>query len=210
MTHAWFSWVRSKDIEIMKVLEEQSSNLVKATSVLVELFSNYNSLKNSNSILKDLEHTGDNLTHKLFTIIDKTFVTPLDKEDISELTSTIDQVLDAAYGTSDKLVLFRIQKPSPYMYELAKLLHTASQGIYEAVTKLNKLSHPNLIDHSKNISKCEHEGDKIYRIAIAELFEQNDPIEIIKFKDVYETLEGALDRTRDVADVIEDIALKYR
>jgi uncharacterized protein Yka (UPF0111/DUF47 family) len=145
MTHAWFSWVRSKDIEIMKVLEEQSSNLVKATSVLVELFSNYNSLKNSNSILKDLEHTGDNLTHKLFTIIDKTFVTPIDKEDISELTSTIDQVLDAAYGTSDKLVLFRIAKPSSYMYELAKLLHTASQGIYEAVTKLNKLSHPNLI-----------------------------------------------------------------
>ena len=80
MTHAWFSWVRSKDIEIMKVLEEQSSNLVKATSVLVELFSNYNSLKNSNSILKDLEHTGDNLTHKLFTIIDKTFVTPIDKK----------------------------------------------------------------------------------------------------------------------------------
>jgi uncharacterized protein len=210
MTRAWFSWVRSKDGEIMNVLEEQSSNLVKATSVLVESFSNYSSLKNNNSILKDLEHTGDNLTHKLFTIIDKAFVTPLDKEDISELTSTIDQVLDATYGTSDKLVLFRIQKPSSYMHELAKLLQTASQGIYEAVTNLNKLTYPNLIDHSKTISKCEHEGDKIYRIAIAELFEQNDPIEIIKFKDVYETLEGALDRSRDVADVIEDIALKYR
>jgi uncharacterized protein Yka (UPF0111/DUF47 family) len=107
VTRAWFSWVRSKDSEIMNVLEEQSRNLVKAASVLVESFSNYGSLKNNNSILKDLEHTGDNLTHKLFTIIDKTFVTPLDKEDISELTSTIDQVLDATYGTSDKLVLFR-------------------------------------------------------------------------------------------------------
>ena len=210
MTHGWFSWVRAKDSEIMKVLEEQAGNLVKATSVLVETFGNYSTLKENNSVLKDLEHEGDKFTHNLFTIIDKTFVTPLDKEDISELTSTIDQVLDGIYGTSDKLVLFEIQNPSPYMAEFARLLSKASQEIYEAVTKLKKVSHPSLIDHSKKISNCEHEGDKIYRIAIAELFKENNAIEIIKFKEIYETLEGSLDRSRDVADVIEDIALKYR
>src|SRR5574341_372292 len=117
MTRGWFTWVRAMDNEIMKVLEEQAGNLVKATSVLVETFGNYSTLKENNLVLKDLEHEGDKFTHKLFTIIDKTFVTPLDKEDISELTSTIDQVLDATYGTSDKLVLFRIQKPSSYMHE---------------------------------------------------------------------------------------------
>lgn len=210
MTGGWLSWVRANDNEIMTLLEDQATNLVKATSVLAESISNYSTLKEKNYILKDLEHEGDQFTHKLFTIIDKTFITPLDKEDISELTSTIDQVLDATYGTSDRLVLFKIQKPSRYMQELADLLLTASQEIHRAVTQLHKVKHQNLIDYCKGISNCEHEGDKVYRNAIAELFETNDAVEIIKCKEVYETLEGALDRSRDVADVIEDIALKYR
>jgi len=210
MTGGWFSWVRANDNEIMTLLGDQATNLVKATSVLAESISNYSTLKEKNSILKDLEHEGDQFTHKLFTIIDKTFITPLDKEDISELTSTIDQVLDATYGTSDRLELFKIEKPSRYMQELADLLLTASQEIHRAVTELHKVKHQNLIDYCKGISNCEHEGDKVYRNAIAELFETNDAVEIIKCKEVYETLEGALDRSRDVADVIEDIALKYR
>lgn len=210
MTGGWLSWVRANDNEIMTLLGDQATNLVKATSVLAESISNYSTLKEKNSILKDLEHEGDQFTHKLFTIIDKTFITPLDKEDISELTSTIDQVLDATYGTSDRLVLFKIEKPSRYIQELADLLLTASQEIHRAVTELHKVKHQNLIDYCKGISNCEHEGDKVYRNAIAELFETNDAVEIIKCKEVYETLEGALDRSRDVADVIEDIALKYR
>jgi predicted phosphate transport protein (TIGR00153 family) len=210
MAGGWLSWVRANDNRIMALLEDQVGILVKATSVLADSISNYSTLKEKNSILKELEHEGDQFTHKLFTIIDKTFITPLDKEDISELTSTIDQVLDATYGTSDRLVLFKIQEPSRYMQELANLLLTASQQIFKAVTELRKTKHQNLLDYCKAISSCEHEGDKVYRIAIAELFETQDAVEIIKCKEVYETLEGALDRTRDVADVIEDIALKYR
>jgi hypothetical protein len=210
MAGGWLSWVRAHDVEIMSVLENQASNLVKATSVLAESLNNYATIREKNSILKNLEHEGDQFTHKLFTIIDKTFVTPLDKEDISELTSTIDQVLDGTYGTSDRLVLFNIQKPSRYMQELANLLSTASQEIYKAITELHKGKREDLIQHSNTISSCEHEGDTVYRLAIAELFETNDPIGIIKSKEVYETLESALDRCRDVADVIEDIALKYR
>src|SRR6266540_6311599 len=210
MTRSWFNWVRAKDSEIMKVLDDQASNLVKATTTLVETFSNYSTLKVNNTILKGLEHEGDEFTHKLFTIIDKTFVTPLDKEDISELTSTIDQVLDSTYVTSYSLILFKINKPSIHMQELANLLLTACQEIYKAVTELRKGTRENLIQHSKAVSKCEHEADNVYRFAIADLFETHDAIEIIKSKDVYETLENALDRSRDVADVIEDIALKYR
>lgn len=210
LTRDWLSWVRANDAEIMTVLENQASNLVKAATILAESISDYSTLKEKNSILKNLEHRGDELTHELFTIIDKTFVTPLDKEDISELTSTIDQVLDATYGTSDRMVLFKMQKSSIHMQELANLLLNACKEIHNAVTGLPKAKREDLIQYTKAISHSEHEGDNIYRLAIAELFDTNNAIEIIKSKDIYETLESALDRSRDVADVIEDIALKYR
>ncbi|MGB7935006.1 MAG: DUF47 family protein, partial [Nitrososphaeraceae archaeon] len=136
MTRDWLSWVRANDAEIMTVLENQASNLVKAATILAESISDYSTLKEKNSILKNLEHQGDQLTHELFTIIDKTFVTPLDKEDISELTSTIDQVLDATYGTSDRMVLFKMKKSSIHMQELANLLLNACKEIHNAVTGL--------------------------------------------------------------------------
>jgi predicted phosphate transport protein (TIGR00153 family) len=210
MTGGWLSWVRANDVEIMTVLQNQANNLVNASKVLFELIGNYSTLNEKNAILKNLEHEGDQLTHRLFTIIDRTFITPLDKEDISELTSAIDQVLDGTYGASDRLVLLKIQRPSQYMQEFTNLLLTACQEIYKGVVELHKGKRESLLEHSKAISNCEHEGDNIYRLAIANLFDTDDAIEIIKLKEIYETLESALDRCRDVADVIEDIALKYR
>ena len=210
MAGGWLSWVRANDVEIMTVLQNQANNLVNASKVLFEIIGNYSTLNEKNAILKNLEHEGDQLTHRLFTIIDRTFITPLDKEDISELTSAIDQVLDGTYGASDRLVLLKIQRPSQYMQEFTDLLLTACQEIYKGVVELHKGKRESLLEHSKAISNCEHEGDNIYRLAIANLFDTNDAIEIIKLKEVYETLESALDRCRDVADVIEDIALKYR
>ena len=210
MTGGWLSWVRANDVEIMTVLQNQANNLVNASKVLFELIGNYSTLNEKNAILKNLEHEGDQLTHRLFTIIDRTFITPLDKEDISELTSAIDQVLDGTYGASDRLVLLKIQRPSQYMQEFTNLLLTACQEIYKGVVELHKGKRESLLEHSKAISNCEHEGDNIYRLAIANLFDKDDAIEIIKLKEIYETLESALDRCRDVADVIEDIALKYR
>jgi uncharacterized protein len=212
VSRGFLSWIRSNDKGIIEVLEEQAANLVKATSYLVEFMSRYKVDGESRyEIIKDLEHKGDQITHRLFTILDKTFVTPLDPEDISKLTSAIDEVLDATEGVANRFVLFSIEAPTPYMIELSKILLSASQEVQLLITRIRRLkSASNLIDHSKNIVNYEHKADTIYRTAIAELFKtNNNPIEIIKLKEVYETLEGALDRCADVADVVEDIALKY-
>jgi|SRR5438067_166160 uncharacterized protein len=211
MNKSFLSWVRSKDKEIIVVLEEQAANLVKATSYLVEFMSSYKIEGESRyKIIKDLEHEGDKITHKLFTILDKTFVTPLDPEDISGLTSAIDEVLDATEGVANRFVLYMIPEPTPHMVELAKVLLSASQEVQLLITRIRNLKSANdLIEHSQNIINYEHQADTIYRTAIAELFKTNNPIEIIKLKEIYETLEGALDRCADVADVVEDIALKY-
>jgi predicted phosphate transport protein (TIGR00153 family) len=210
MSKGWLSWVRANDKTITDMLESQGANLVKATSSLFELVINFNMVAERNSKIKDLEHEGDQIAHKLFTLLAQTFVTPLDREDISRLASAIDEVLNYTDGTADRFVLFKIKEPTPYMLELAKILLSASQEIYLLMTQLKKLKNANeLVERCRAIKRYEHEGDKIYRTAIAELFETDNAIKIIKLKEIYETLEGSLDRCQEVADIVEDIALKY-
>ena len=206
----FLSWVRSNDKVIIDKLEAQSANLVKATSALAELIANFDNIQERKAAIRELEHEGDRITHDLYTIIDKTFVTPLDREDISKLTGSVDEILDYTDGAAERFLLFKISKPTPFMLELSKTVMSASQEVHILMTRLRKFkSAGDLIEHCRKISKYEHEGDTIYRNAIAELFETNDPIEIIKMKEIYEVLEGALDRCADVSDVFEDIALKY-
>ena len=210
-TAHWFSWLKSNDKAIIDILEKQTSNLVSATGALVELIATYDNVSERKAAIKDFEHSGDKIAHSIFDILDKTFVTPFDREDISKLTGAVDEVLDYADGTADRFVLYKIQKPAPKMLEMARVLHLASQEINTIVIMLRKFKNAQtLIEHSARISCLEHEGDKLYRTAIADLFEnEHDAINIIKQKEIYETLEGAIDRTADVSDIVEDIALKY-
>ena len=207
----WLSWVRSNDKLIIEALQNQGVNLLQATEMLVELITNYSDVETKRAKIKDFEHRGDVIAHKLFNIIDETFVTPFDREDISRIASSIDEILDYTDGTADRLVLFKIQKPTTQMLELANILLSASQEVHFLMTRLRRLKNTQeLIEHCNNISKYEHQADSVYMSAIAELFQaEPNPIEIIKLKEVYETLEGAQDRCADVADVIEDITLKY-
>jgi len=210
MKAGFLSWIRANDKEIIDKLELQSSNLLKATGALVELVSNFDNISERKKWIRELEHEGDKITHDLYLILDKTFVTPLDREDISKLTGAVDEILDYTDGTAERFVLFKIKQPTSYMLEMAKILLSASQEVHLLMMRLRQFkSSADLVEHCRNISKYEHEADTIYRTAIAELFETNNPIEIIKLKEIYETLEGALDRCADVADVFEDIALKY-
>jgi predicted phosphate transport protein (TIGR00153 family) len=206
----FMSWLRSNENEIIGSLELQAEVLIKSVNTLVELMNDYSKLEELGTKIEDLEHEGDKITHGIYVLIDKTFVTPLDKEDIANLTGEIDQIIDYTDRFIGTVNLFEIKQPTTYMTELAKMLLSSSQEIYFLVKKLRGFKNSNeLIEHCQNISQYEHEADIIFRTAIAELFKTNDAIYIIKMKEVYEILEGAHDRCADVADVFEDIALKY-
>ncbi len=193
------------------MLETQAANLLRASELLVDLINNYENVSTKENSIKDLEHNGDIIAHNIFNTLDKTFVTPLDREDISRLTASIDNVLDSADGAADRFVLFKIKKPTPYMAELANYIKLAATEIHGLVSKLwNLKDAKDIINHCRNIGRHEHDADQVYRKAVAELFETHDPVEIIKMKEVYDALEQATDRCVDVADVIEDIVLKYR
>jgi predicted phosphate transport protein (TIGR00153 family) len=206
----FMSWLRSNENEIISSLELQAEVLIKSVNTLVELMYDYEKLDQLGTKVEDLEHEGDKITHNIFVLIDKTFVTPLDKEDIANLTGEIDQIIDYTDRFVGTLSLFEIKEPTTYMTELAKMLLSSSQEVFFLVKKLRGFKNSNeLIGHCQNISQYEHEADVIFRTAIAELFKTHDAIYIIKMKEVYEILEGAHDRCADVADVFEDIALKY-
>ena len=204
------SWLRSNENEIIGLLEMQAEVLIKSVNTLVDLMNDYSKLHELGTKIEDLEHEGDKITHNVYVLIDKTFVTPLDKEDIANLTGEIDQIIDYTDRFIGTLDLFEIKHPTPYMTELAKMLLSSTQEIYFLVKKLRGFKNSaEIIQHCQNISQFEHEADVIFRTAIAELFKTHDAIDIIKMKEVYEILEGAHDRCADVADVFEDIALKY-
>jgi len=204
------SWLRSNENEIIGLLEMQAEVLIKSVNTLVDLMNDYSKLHELGTKIEDLEHEGDKITHNVYVLIDKTFVTPLDKEDIANLTGEIDQIIDYTDRFIGTLDLFEIKHPTPYMTELAKMLLSSTQEIYFLVKKLRGFKNSaEIIQHCQNLSQFEHEADVIFRTAIAELFKTHDAIDIIKMKEVYEILEGAHDRCADVADVFEDIALKY-
>lgn len=210
----WLSWIQGNDKMIIEMLDNQSNNLVNATSSLVELLIN-NHGKNIDKEkifqIKDLEHKGDAMTHTLFATLFQTFVTPLDREDIAGLASAIDEVLDYTDGIADRFLLFNIHVPTAHMVNLSKILLSATQEIQSVTKILYKMKNASvLISHCKNIKNYEQEADIIYRKAIAELFETNtNAIEIIKLKEIYENFESSLDKCQDVSDIMEDIALKY-
>jgi uncharacterized protein len=207
----FFSWIHSNDKEIIDMLKLQSINLLKATRSLLDLISKFDCIYERISKIKYLEHTGDEITYKLFDIVNKAFAVPIDREDISKLADAIDDVLDDINETAQKFFLFRIQKPNAYMVELGKVMLRAIQEIYLLISQLQKLKDTkDLIGYCRNISEHEHQADIIYRNAIAELFESADPIEIIKVKEIYEMLERIVDKCEDVSNILESIIVKYR
>ncbi len=204
-----FSWVRSNDKEILSILNNLAKKAVETAEALVVLFSDLSNTEQHTKI-KNLESEADVLTRDIFAELNKTFITPLDREDMQRIASKIDDVIDFMDGISARTRSYKITSPPLYTLEIAKELVNATKEVEYMVSKLNNIKNPqDMITHCRNTGNIEHIVDDLYRKSIEKLFESNDPITIIKLKDIYETMETASDRCVDVADVIEDIVLKY-
>ena len=204
-----FSWVRSNDKEILSILDNLAKKAVETAEALVVLFSDLSNTEQHTKI-KNLETEADVLTRDIFAELNKTFITPLDREDMQRIASKIDDVIDFMDGISARTRSYKITTTPPYALEIVKELVNATKEVEYMVSKLNNIKNPqDMITHCRNTGDIEHTVDDLYRKSIEKLFESNDAITIIKLKDIYETMETASDRCVDVADVIEDIVLKY-
>ena len=206
----WLSWVKSNEKEILTILDNLAKKSVEVSDELINLFSDMNNAESHHTSIKKLEREADDLTRSVFAELNKTFITPLDREDIQRIASKTDDVIDFIEGISGRIISYNITSSPPYMLDIAKELANATKELEYMISKLGNLkSNKDLITHCRRASDIEHTIDDLYRDAVGKLFETNDAITIIKLKDIYEAIETASDRCVDVADVVEDIVLKY-
>ncbi len=189
------------------IFTEQAENIHAGAKALTELLEHYTDVAAKAAKIKDIEHKGDTITHHLMTRLNQTFITPFDREDIHELASTLDDVLDLIDATAGRLVLYRVAQIRPGVLDLAKILLQATEQVVAAVRVLQKRNH--ILDYCIEINRLENEGDQLCRSLIVRLFdEEKDPVQIIKWKEIIEVLEIAIDKCEDVANVMEGVVLK--
>ena len=185
----------------------QGATVEEAAKALLDLLENFTDVPAKVGRIKEMEHRGDTITHDVMTRLNQTFITPLDQEDIHRLASCVDDVLDLIDAAASRLVIFNVDKIRPGVPDLARTLLQATQQMSAALRSLEKQKH--ILQFCIEINRLENESDRVSRMLIGQLFDdEKDPVQIIKWKEIIETLETATDKCEDVANVLETIVLK--
>ena len=189
------------------LFEEMAVKVKEGADGLLDLLEEYSELDRKAGRIMDIEHEGDELTHEMMRRLNTTFVTPFDREDIYSLASSLDDILDHIEAAADLLQLHKIAEPLPQMVSLSRTLAQAAGKTAEAMPKLREMKH--MDEYWVEINRLENEGDRFYRRTIAELFSGDyKAMDVLKWKDIIEEIEGAIDRLEDVANTVESIVLK--
>ena len=193
--------------EFFRLFSEFVANLDAAAQELVALMTDFDDAKGKARRILENEHVGDKIVHDIVKKLNTTFVTPLDREDIYDLASTLDEILDSIEAAADMMILYRIETPEEHATEQAQVLAKQTAVLKTAIDNLEKRK--GLDTHWIEVNRLENDGDRLYRDAVAELFDGDMKCtDIIKWKDIYATLEHAIDDCEHVANIIESIVLK--
>jgi len=192
------------------LFERQAAFVKEAAHQLIILTGDFTSVKEKRQGIELLEHQGDQVTHDIYEQLNRTFITPLEPDEISRLASGLDEVLDYIDGAAEKMLYFGIEGTDAYMIELAKLIHMQTVELEGAVRSIRSLKDPNYIEERCiEVNRLENLADDVLAQAVTDLFRTRHAITIIKLKDIYEQLETATDNCEDVANVLSDIAIRH-
>jgi predicted phosphate transport protein (TIGR00153 family) len=196
-----------RDRVYFELFEEAGQNVLQASDLLDRLLSNYPDSKDLARDILVCEHEGDRITHDIIDRLNHTFVTPIDREDILALASALDDIVDFTEEVADYLGLYKIEAPMDQAIRLARVLKDACRQIAEAVPRLRGFR--DISHYTVEINRLENEGDRITREAVASLFDGGiDPMVVIRWKDLFERLEAAIDAAEHVANILEGIVIK--
>jgi predicted phosphate transport protein (TIGR00153 family) len=198
------------DASFFSLFEQQGKKTVEGCRALLAMVENPTNLEIQAERVKQIEHECDEITHAVVQALHKTFITPIDRNDIYTLITRMDDIMDLVEAASERLSLYELRTMTSEVAELASCLVTSAEHVLGAVTGIRDLKRDNGIqEHLVEINRLENVADKILRSALARLFrEEKYPISVIKWKEIYETLESATDRCEDVANIIEGVVLE--
>jgi uncharacterized protein len=196
-----------KDREFFDLFEEAGGNILRAAELLEQMLRAYPENRELAREILICEQHGDRITHDIVQRLNNTFVTPIDREDILALASALDDIVDFTEEVADFLGLYKIEAPMEHAEKMAKVLVLATQQIAEAMPRLRGFK--DVSGFTVEINRLENDGDRLVREALASLFDDGiDPMVVIRWKDIYERLEAAIDATEKVAYTLEGIVLK--
>jgi hypothetical protein len=202
-----FSRLIPRDEQFFDLFNQLAGHLKTAATLVDQLFAEPHRTTELVRAIKDVEHQADVLTHSINVRIDKSFITPIDREDIHLLASRLDDVIDRLDGTARRVVMLHINEVREPAKQMAHVILRAADHIAIAVDSIKKPSEVSA--QATEIKKLEEEGDAIYHDAVGSLFSgRPDPIEVIRWKEVYETLETAIDQCMSVANAVHSISIK--
>jgi uncharacterized protein len=201
-----------KDDKFFILFEESAHNMVKIAQNLKELVNNYVDVESKMNGITDLEHSGDNITHQIIALLNRSFITPFDREDITALAHSLDDVTDFIHSAADSMFVYKIDKPTQRAQELADILVQATTEVEKAMPDLRQSGRKlqQILRHCIEINRLENMADRVFRAAQAELLDESTDIkQMIKWREILDHLETATDRCEDVANVLEGVALKH-
>ncbi|MBI4267808.1 MAG: DUF47 domain-containing protein [Chloroflexi bacterium] len=206
-----FSFIPREE-KFSHLFNDAAKNIVKASQVLKDLIDSWEDVDKKVELINTMEHAGDSITHEIIAKLNRTFVTPFDREDITQLTHSMDDVMDFIDASSTAMHLYKVTRPGPRAMELADVVVRTTAEVEKAVSCLqthDKAALRSILDQCIEINRLENEADVIYRAAMAELFtDSTDMAHVIKWREIYEYLESATDRCEDVSNVLEGVVLK--
>jgi uncharacterized protein len=199
-----------KEREFFDLFEEAGANAVRAAALLERLLHEWPEHGELQRDIVVCEHEGDRITHDIIQRLNQTFVTPFDREDIIALASGLDDVVDWIEEVADFLSIYRIEAPMGQAQEMATVLHAAVTEIGAAIPRLRTLK--DVHQHTVEVNRLENDGDRLLRAALAALFDRDgiDPMVVIRWKDIFERLEDAIDATETAMNTLEGVVIKNR
>jgi len=201
-----------RDTQFYDLFEQDAANLLEAAQALVEFFNDSGHDREEKArMFKDYEQKGDHFTHEIIKRLHRTFVTPIDREDIAQLAHTLDSVMDFVEAAARTLVLYKMPQPTPRARELARVVLGVAEKLYAIMAFLrNRKQFARILRGCVDVNRLENEADDVHHAAQAELFETSgDAFALIKWRELYQHLENATDLGEDVANILEGIVLKH-
>jgi|YelNatPaOPRAMG01_1025707.scaffolds.fasta_scaffold55810_2 predicted phosphate transport protein (TIGR00153 family) len=196
-----------QDKVFFDLLERESENVLLAAEALKDLIYDFRDVQAKRDRIKELEHRGDEIVHEIYQKLNKTFITPIDHEDISSLASKYDDVLDFIYASANKLALYEIAEATVVMKQFSEIVLHSVEEIDSAFATMRKLS-PEIDRRCNEVDRLENEADVLLNESVAALFKGGDLLKIVKLKEIYEVLEEITDKCEDVAYILRDIVMK--